>query len=60
MGFKEAVTRALHSVPGLTQIEEDIVENQVEKLTESIQQLQARVAALELQAMPSTLQEVRH
>jgi chromosome segregation ATPase len=59
MGVKEAVTRALRSVSGLTQIEEDTVESQVEKLVEAIQQLQARVAELELQAMPSTPQEVR-
>jgi hypothetical protein len=57
--FKEAVTRALRSVLGLAQIEEDTVESQVEKLVEAIQQLQARVAELELQAVPSTLQEVR-
>jgi len=31
----------------------------VGKLDESIQQLQARIAELELQFMPSTLQEVR-
>jgi VIT1/CCC1 family predicted Fe2+/Mn2+ transporter len=59
MGVKEAVTRALHSVSGLTQIEEDTVESQVEKLAEAIQQLQARVVELELQAVPSTPQEVR-
>jgi hypothetical protein len=58
MGVKEAVTRELCSVSGLTQIEEDIVESQVEKLDESIQQLQARVVKLELQSMPSTPQEV--
>jgi hypothetical protein len=34
------------------------VETQVEKLVEAIQQLQARVEELELQAMPSTLLEV--
>jgi hypothetical protein len=59
MGVKEAVTRELHSISGLAQIEEDIVESQVEKLVQDIQQLQARVAEMELQAVPSTLQEVR-
>jgi hypothetical protein len=33
---KEAVNKALHSVTGLDQREEDPVENQVEKLVESI------------------------
>jgi hypothetical protein len=30
MGFKEVVTRALHSMSSLTQIKEDIMESQVE------------------------------
>jgi hypothetical protein len=59
MGVKEVVTRELHSVSGLTQIEEETVESQVEKLNEAIQQLQERVAELEQQVMPSTPQEVR-
>jgi N-dimethylarginine dimethylaminohydrolase len=58
MGVKEAFNRALRSVSGLTQIEEEKVVSQVEKLVEAIQRLQARVAELELQAVPSTLQEV--
>jgi hypothetical protein len=58
MGVKEEVTRVLLYVLGLTQIEEDIVDTQVEKLVEAIQQLQERVVELELKAMPSTLQEV--
>jgi hypothetical protein len=37
MGVKEVVTRALCSVLGLTHIEEDTVEIQVEKLIEAIQ-----------------------
>jgi hypothetical protein len=45
-------------VTGLEQMEEDPVESQVGKLVEAIQQLQQRVAELELQAVPSTLQEV--
>jgi hypothetical protein len=56
---KEAVTRALRSVSGLAQMEEETTESQVGKLAEAIQQLQARVAELELQAVLSTLQEVR-
>jgi hypothetical protein len=46
-------------VTGLEQMEEDPVENQVVKLVEAIQQLQQRVAELELQTVPSTPQEVR-
>jgi len=42
-------------MPGLTQIEEYIVE----KLTEDIQHLQEWVEELELQAVPSTPQEMR-
>jgi hypothetical protein len=37
---KEAVNRALFSVMGLEQMEEDLVVNQVVKLAEAIQQLQ--------------------
>jgi hypothetical protein len=48
IGFKEAVTRALRSVTGLEQMEEEQVEIQVRKLVESIQQLQQRIAELEL------------
>jgi chaperonin cofactor prefoldin len=54
MGVKEVVTRELRSVLGLTQIEEETVESQVENLNEAIQQLQARVEELEQQVMPST------
>jgi hypothetical protein len=55
MGVKEAVTRALRSMSGLAQMEGETVG----KLIEVIQQLQARVVELELQAVPSTPQEVR-
>jgi hypothetical protein len=58
MGVKEAITRALFSVLGLAHIEEDTMESQVEKLVEAIQQLQARVAEMELQVMLSTPHEV--
>jgi chromosome segregation ATPase len=52
------VARALRSMSGLAQMEEETTESQVGKLVEAIQQLQARVAELELQAVSSTLQEV--
>jgi hypothetical protein len=52
------MTRALRSVLGLEQMEEETTKSQVGKLVEAIQQLQARVAELELQAVPSTPQEV--
>jgi hypothetical protein len=58
IGIREAVNRALRSVSGLAQMEEETTESQVGKLVEAIQQLQARVAELELQAVPSTPQEV--
>jgi hypothetical protein len=44
---------------GLAQIKEDIVESQVEKLIEVIQQFRERVAELELKEVSSTPQEVR-
>lgn len=43
---------------GLAQMEEETTKIQVGKLAEDIQQLQERVAELELQAVPRTLQEV--
>jgi hypothetical protein len=48
MGVKEAVIRALRSVTGLEYMEEETAESQVGKLVEAIQQLQARIAKLEL------------
>jgi hypothetical protein len=59
MGVKEEVTRALLSISGLAWIEEDIVEIQVENLIKAIQQLQERVAELELQVVPSTPQKIQ-
>jgi hypothetical protein len=56
---REAVPRALRYVSILAQMEEETIESQVGKLTEVIQQLQERVAELELQAMSNTLEEVR-
>jgi hypothetical protein len=55
---KEEVTKALCSMLGLAQEEPKSTEIQVGKLAESIQQLQARVMELEIQAVPITLQEV--
>jgi hypothetical protein len=46
-------------VTGLEKMEEDPVENKVVKLFEAIQQLQKRIAYLELETIPSTLQEVQ-
>jgi hypothetical protein len=46
-------------VSDLAQMEEETAESQVGNLAEAIQQLQERVAELELQAVLSTLQEVR-
>jgi hypothetical protein len=55
---KEAFTRELHSVSGLSHMEKETTESQLGKHVEAIQQLQARVAELELQAVSITLQEV--
>jgi hypothetical protein len=52
------VSRACQFVSGLTQEEQESVEVQVAKLTETIQQIQARIMELDIQAVPSTLQEV--
>jgi hypothetical protein len=57
--IKQAVTRAIGFVPGLEQEESNSVEMQVGKLVEAIQQLQERLAELEIQAIPSTPQEVK-
>jgi hypothetical protein len=59
IGVREVVTRALHSMLGLKPMEEETDESQVGKLVEAIQQLQERVAKLELQAVPSTPQKVQ-
>ena len=45
-------------MPVLAYMEEDTTESQVGKLVEAIQQLQERVAELELQAVPRTPQEL--
>jgi hypothetical protein len=59
IGVKEVVIRELCSVTGLEYMEKDPVEIQVGKIFEAIQQLQQRIAKLELQAVPSTPQEVK-
>jgi chromosome segregation ATPase len=56
---KEAVSRALRSVTVLEIKAEDRVTQQVEKLTEAIQQLQQHIADLELRTVPETPQDVR-
>jgi hypothetical protein len=53
------VRKSLLSVPGLAQEEHEAAEVQVVKLDKAIQKLQARVTKLEIQAVPSTPQEVR-
>jgi hypothetical protein len=55
---KEAVARELLSVTSLEKMEEDLVESQVVKLEEAIQQLQQRIVELELKTVPRTPQEV--
>jgi hypothetical protein len=60
VGVKEVVSRALRFVTGLEQKEECPVEHQVAQLIEAIQQLQQRIADLEIQIVPSTLQDVRN
>jgi hypothetical protein len=53
------VSKSCHSMSGLAQEEQESVEAQVEKIVETIQQLQGRITKLEVQAVPSTPQEVR-
>jgi hypothetical protein len=55
---KKVVSRALFSMPGLVQEENEVVEVQVMKLVEAIQGLQERIMELDIQAVPSTSQEV--
>jgi len=57
---KEAVTKALHSVSGLKKNEPESIEMQVGNLIEAIQQLQARIMDLEIQAVSRSPQEVRN
>jgi hypothetical protein len=47
-------------MPGLAQEGKESVETQILKLTETLQQLQARITELEAQIVPSTPQEVRN
>jgi hypothetical protein len=53
--IKEVVTKELRPVSSLAQEEEESTEIQGGKFDEAIQQLQARVMELEIQAVPSTL-----
>jgi len=45
--FKEVVSKSCHSMLGLAQEEKELVEAQVVKLVETLQQLQARIIELE-------------
>jgi hypothetical protein len=56
--INEVLSRALHSMSGLAREENEVVEVQVMKLVEAIQQLQARVMKLDIQAIPITPQKV--
>jgi hypothetical protein len=51
---KEVVNIVLQSMIGLEPQAEDRVEHQLEKLVESIQQLQQRIRDLELRTVPNT------
>jgi hypothetical protein len=51
---KEAMKKSYHSMLGLAQEEEELVEVQVVKIAETIQQLQARITELDIQAVTST------
>jgi phosphopantetheinyl transferase (holo-ACP synthase) len=55
---KEAVTKTLRYVSGLAQKKLKLTDMQVGKLVEAIQQLQAWIMELDLQAISSTPQEV--
>jgi hypothetical protein len=58
--MEEAVNRAFHSITSLEQKREEPFECQVMNLIEVLQQLQQRVMELELQTIPSTLEEVHN
>jgi hypothetical protein len=55
---KEAVNRELRSMMGLEKKEEDPMDNEVVKLAKAIQQHQQRIAYVELQTVPSTLEDM--
>jgi hypothetical protein len=59
LGVTEVVDRALRPVTGLDPKLEYQVEHQLAQLAEVIQQLQQRIADLELRTVPSTPQDVR-
>jgi hypothetical protein len=56
---KEVISKALRSVTVVEMKVEDRFTQQVEKLVEVIQQLQQRIADLELRAVPETPHDVR-
>jgi hypothetical protein len=51
---KDAISIACRFVSGLVQEEQDPIEDQVAKLTETLQQFQDRIDELEAQTVPST------
>jgi uncharacterized protein YaaN involved in tellurite resistance len=57
IGIGEAVNREFLSMTSLEKKAEEPLDHQVMKLAEFIQQLQQRVMDLEIQIIPSTLQE---
>jgi hypothetical protein len=56
---KEEVSKSCLYVPGLAHEEKEPVEAQIVKLTDTLQQLQARIIELETQTIPNAPQEVR-
>jgi hypothetical protein len=58
--IKEEMNKSLHSVADLEQEEQELVDIQVVKFTEAIQQLQVRITKLEIQEVPSTPQELHN
>jgi len=58
VGVKEVVSREIPSVTSLEKKEEHPVEHQLAQPVEAIQQLQQRIADLDLQTVPSTPQDV--
>jgi len=57
---KEVMNKACHYVPCLAQEGQELIEVQVMKLVETIQELQVRITELEIQAILSTPHEVHN
>jgi len=54
--FKEAMTKALHSMSGLEKEDTETTNMHVGKLSKAIQQFQERVMELKIQVVSRTLQ----